>query len=35
MIEETLALTDVPGLAVAVVKDGEVARAKGYGTTSL
>jgi len=35
MIEETLARTDVPGLAIAVVKDGEVAYAKGYGTTSL
>jgi CubicO group peptidase (beta-lactamase class C family) len=35
MIEETLARTGVPGLAIAVVKDGAVAYAKGYGTTSL
>ncbi|WP_316805879.1 serine hydrolase [Pedobacter agri] len=33
--EKTLAAFDVPGLAVAVVKDGKVIHAKGYGVRSL
>jgi CubicO group peptidase (beta-lactamase class C family)/predicted dienelactone hydrolase len=35
MIEETMARINLPGFALAVVKDGEVAYAKGYGVTSL
>ncbi len=33
--EKTLAAFDVPGLAVAVVKDGKVIHSKGYGVRSL
>jgi len=35
MIEETMARIALPGFALAVVKDGEVAYAQGYGVTSL
>lgn len=35
MVEETMARIDLPGFALAVVKDGEVVYAKGFGVTSL
>lgn len=35
MVEETMARINLPGFALAVVKDGEVAYANGYGVTSL
>jgi CubicO group peptidase (beta-lactamase class C family) len=35
MIEETMARINLPGFALAVVKDGELAYAKGFGVTSL
>lgn len=35
LVENTLKTFDVPGIAVAVVKDGKVIHAKGYGVRSL
>jgi CubicO group peptidase (beta-lactamase class C family) len=35
LVEKTLAAFNVPGIAVAVVKDGSVIHAKGYGVRSL
>ncbi len=35
LVERTLKTFDVPGIAVAVVKDGKVIHAKGYGVRSL
>jgi CubicO group peptidase (beta-lactamase class C family) len=35
LVERTLRTFDVPGIAVAVVKDGKVIHAKGYGVRSL
>ena len=35
VVEKTLKTFDVPGIAVAVVKDGKVIHAKGYGVSSL
>jgi len=35
LVEKTLQTFDVPGIAVAVVKDGKVIHAKGYGVRSL
>ena len=35
LVEKTLQTFDVPGIAVAVVKDGKVIHAKGYGLRSL
>ena len=35
MIAETMARINLPGFALAVVKDGEVVYAKGFGVTSL
>jgi CubicO group peptidase (beta-lactamase class C family) len=35
LVERTLKVFDVPGIAVAVVKDGKVIHAKGYGVRSL
>lgn len=35
VVEKTLKTFDVPGIAVAVVKDGKVIHSKGYGVTSL
>ena len=35
LVEETMARIDLPGFALAVVKDGEVVYTKGFGTTSL
>jgi CubicO group peptidase (beta-lactamase class C family) len=35
LVEKTLKTFDVPGIAVAVVKDGKVIHAKGYGLRSL
>ncbi len=35
MVEETMTRINLPGFALAVVKDGEVAYAKGFGVTSL
>ncbi len=35
VVEKTLTTFDVPGIAVAVVKDGKVIHAKGYGVRSL
>ncbi|MFN8343611.1 MAG: serine hydrolase [Spirosomataceae bacterium] len=35
LVERTLKTFDVPGIAVAVVKDGQVIHAKGYGVRSL
>jgi len=35
LVEKTLKTFDVPGMAVAVVKDGKVIHAKGYGLRSL
>ena len=35
LVEKTLKTFDVPGIAVAVVKDGKVIHAKGYGVRSL
>jgi len=35
LVEKTMKTFDVPGIAVAVVKDGEVIHAKGYGVRSL
>jgi CubicO group peptidase (beta-lactamase class C family) len=35
LVERTLKAFDVPGIAVAVVKDGKVIHAKGYGISSL
>ena len=35
MIEETMARINLPGFALAVIKDGELAYAKGFGVTSL
>ncbi|AEI51637.1 serine hydrolase [Runella slithyformis] len=35
LVEKTLKTFDVPGMAVAVVKDGRVIHAKGYGVRSL
>lgn len=35
LIERTLTTFDVPGIAVAIVKDGKVIHAKGYGVRSL
>jgi CubicO group peptidase (beta-lactamase class C family) len=35
LVQATLKTFDVPGIAVAVVKDGKVVFAKGYGVTSL
>jgi CubicO group peptidase (beta-lactamase class C family) len=35
LVQRTLVTFDVPGIAVAVVKDGKVIHAKGYGVRSL
>ena len=35
VVQRTLATFDVPGIAVAIVKDGKVIHAKGYGVRSL
>ena len=35
LVEKTLKTFDVPGIAVAIVKDGKVIHEKGYGVTSL
>lgn len=35
LVEKTLKTFDVPGIAVAVVKDGKIVHAKGYGVRSL
>ena len=35
LVELTLKTFDVPGIAVAVVKDGQIIHAKGYGVRSL
>jgi CubicO group peptidase (beta-lactamase class C family) len=35
LVEKTLTTFDVPGIAVAVVKDGKIIHAKGYGVRSL
>src|SRR6476661_6201912 len=35
LAEKTLKTFDVPGIAVAIVKDGKVIHAKGYGVRSL
>ncbi|MEP6675868.1 MAG: serine hydrolase [Ferruginibacter sp.] len=35
LVEKTLTTFDVPGIAVAIVKDGKVVLAKGYGVRSL
>lgn len=35
LVERTLTTFDVPGIAVAVVKDGKVIHSKGYGVRSL
>ena len=35
MVEETMARINLPGFALGVVKDGELAYAKGFGVTSL
>lgn len=35
LVEKTLTTFDVPGIAVAVVKDGKIIHAKGYGVCSL
>ena len=35
LVEKTLTTFDVPGIAVAVVKDGKVIHSKGYGVSSL
>src|SRR6218665_2255821 len=35
LAEKTLTTFDVPGIAVAVVKDGKVIHSKGYGVSSL
>jgi CubicO group peptidase (beta-lactamase class C family) len=35
VVERTMTTFDVPGMAVAVVKDGQVVHAKGYGVRSL
>ena len=35
LVEKTLKTFDVPGIAVAVVKDGKIIHAKGYGVRSL
>src|SRR5258708_30792565 len=35
LAERTLKTFDVPGIAVAIVKDGKVIHAKGYGVRSL
>ena len=35
LVQKTMSTFDVPGIAVAVLKDGEVVHRKGYGTRSL
>jgi CubicO group peptidase (beta-lactamase class C family) len=35
LVEKTLKTFDVPGIAVAIVKDGKIIHEKGYGVTSL
>ena len=35
LVEKTLTTFDVPGIAVAVVKDGKIIHVKGYGVRSL
>ncbi len=35
LVEKTIKTFDVPGIAVAVVKDGKIIHEKGYGVTSL
>jgi CubicO group peptidase (beta-lactamase class C family) len=35
LVENTIKTFDVPGIAVAVVKDGKVIHSKGYGVRSL
>ena len=35
LVEKTLKTFDVPGIAVAVIKDGEIIHSKGYGVRSL
>ncbi|HQW58541.1 MAG TPA: serine hydrolase, partial [Gammaproteobacteria bacterium] len=35
LVGRTLKTFDVPGIAVAIVKDGKVIHAKGYGVTSI
>src|SRR6218665_2380980 len=35
LVEKTLKTFDVPGIAVAVIKDGKVIHSKGYGVRSL
>ena len=35
LVNKTLKAFDVPGIAVAIVKDGKIIQAKGYGIRSL
>ena len=35
LVERTLKTFDVPGIAVAIVKDGKIIHEKGYGVRSL
>ena len=35
LVEKTMKIFDVPGIAVAIVKDGKIIHEKGYGVTSL
>jgi len=35
LVQRTLKAFDVPGIAVAIIKDGKVIHAKGYGVRSL
>ncbi|WP_332367793.1 hypothetical protein [Spirosoma telluris] len=35
LVQKTLTTFDVPGIAVAVIKDGKVIHSKGYGVRSL
>ncbi len=35
LVEKTLVVFDVPGIAVAVIKDGKIVHSKGYGVTDI
>ena len=35
LVDKTLTTFDVPGIAVAVVKDGKIIHSKGYGVKSI